>query len=566
MEFIVSIASSIVNCVVPCISSQIDYIRSYKKKFEKLESEVQRLEDTKVSMQHRVDEAERNGENIEEIVQNWLKEANDTVAKVKKLIDVEAGCCRRQCLNPWTRNRLSRKFEEMTREISHVIANGNFNIVSYRVAPEVTISPFCRGYEALESRTSMLNQIKEALKDPKFYMIGVHGMGGVGKTTLVNELAWQVKKDGSFGAVVIATITLSPIVEKIQDQIADALLDGKLGKTTKEGRAGALRSHPTYAVQRYTKMKEWPKVDQLQKCHYIIIPWSYIDELPEKLECPELKLLSIENIGYYKLRVPDNFFSGMREVRTLHLYGMAFTSSLVLSLHLLINLRTLNLYNFEDLSFAKLKHVKDVLYELDEEGFPQLKNLHIQDSDELLHIINLRGLVIPHSAFPNLETLVLHSLNNMEEICHGPLPTQSFAKLKVVMSKLETLKLYHLHACKIWDDKFLARALVKLQRLHISKCSMLKEIFVQEEGEVQFPNLETLDISSMDDLKSIWPNQLAPNSFGKLKGIHIGDCKSLDYVFPISVAKELRQLQSLEINELRKCSIQSSGVHIEVRQ
>ncbi|TKY49290.1 disease resistance protein [Spatholobus suberectus] len=330
----------------------------------------------------------------------------------------------------------------MTEKISQVIAHGKFDRISYRVASKVRTTPFCTDYQALDSRTSTVNEIKEALRDPEIYMIWVHGMGGVGKTTLVDELASLVKADGSFDTVVIATITHSPDVKNIQGQVADALFDRKLEK----------ESTPTYAVHRFTNLKEWPKVDQLQKYHYIIIPWSYIDELPEKLQCPELKLLLLHSI-------------------------------------------------VEDLSFAKLKQVKDVLYEFDEEGFPRLKNLHIQDSDELLHIINSRGLVNRHSAFPNLETLVLHSLNNMEEICDGPLPTQSFAKLKV-----------------------------------------------------QFPNLETLVISYMDDLKSIWPNQLAPNSFGKLKGIHIGDCKSLDYVFPISVAKELRQLQILKINE---CAIKN---------
>ncbi|RDY13693.1 putative disease resistance protein, partial [Mucuna pruriens] len=606
----------------------------------------------------------------------------------------------------------------------------------------------------------------------------------------------------------------------------------------------ASRFHPTYAVPRYTKMKEWP-MDDLQTCHYIIIPVCYIDELPEKLECPELKLLVLGNGHTYAyLKVPDNFFSGMIEVSTLDLYGMKFTPSLPPSLNLLINLRSLilvrcnlgdirlvgklknleilslekssieelpkeighltrlrllnltkcsplrviprnlissltcleelymggcsiewavegresesnnaslgelrnlhhlttleiliqdtsalprdlhflanleryciligkmwewhlqwsggaretsrtlkltdswctsvSLTSVEDLSFANLKRVKDVLYELNDEGFPQLKHLHIQDSDELLHIIDSRGLVNPHSAFPNLETLVLRSLNNIEEICHGPIPTPSFEKLQVikvggcdrlknlflyslvrnlsqlhemeiskckdmkeiiamekqedekevpkivlpelrsltliglpmlqsfylsltvdkgnpsiesiplalfneqvVMPKLEILRLCDIDTCNIWDDQFLvhsciqnlthltlfgckrltslfspsvARGLVKLKYLDINLCSMLQEIFVQDKEVtvveytltltvVQFPNLETLRIAKCD-LKSIWPNRLAPNSFCKLEKINIANCRRLDYVFPICLAKELRQIQFLQI-------------------
>ncbi|RDX58118.1 putative disease resistance protein, partial [Mucuna pruriens] len=522
----------------------------------------------------------------------------------------------------------------------------------------------------------------------------------------------------------------------------------------------ASRFHPTYAVPRYTKMKEWP-MDELQTCHYIIIPLCYIDKLPEKLECPELELLVLGNGHTYAyLKVPDNFFSGMREVSSLDLCGMKFTPSLPPSLCLLINLRSLillrcnlgdirivgkltnleilsfeesnieelpkeiahlthlrllnlancpklrviptnlissltcleelymggcsiewevegresesnnaslgelrylhllttleiliqdtsvlprdlqflaklerycilignmwewhsqwsggahessrtlklidswctsiSLTSVEDLSFANLKRVKDVVYELNDEGFPQLKHLHIQDSDDLLHIINSKGLVNPHSAFPNLETLVLRSVNNMKEVCHGSLPTPSFEKLQVIKvdgcDRLKNLFSYSL-----------LRNLSQLNKMKISDCKDMKAIIALEKQEdekevpkivlpelrsltlerlpmfqsfhlslnvdkgnpsiesiplalfnqqVQFPNLETLRINKYD-LKSIWPNQLAQNSFCKLKKINIGDCAGLDYVFPISVAKELRQLQDLEISH---CGIEN---------
>ena len=235
--------SEIANYVITFIKGQIGYISSYDENLEKLITEVQTLKDTQDSVQHRVVEAERNGDKIENIVQNWLKKANDIVTAANKVIDVEGArwCLGQYCPYLWTRCQLSKSFEKMTKEISDVIEKGKFDTISYRDAPDVTITPFSRGYEALESRTPMLNEIKEILKDPKMYMIGVHGMGGVGKTTLVNELAWQVKKDGLFVAVAIANITNSPNVKRIQDQIADALLDRKFEKETEGGRATELR-------------------------------------------------------------------------------------------------------------------------------------------------------------------------------------------------------------------------------------------------------------------------------------------------------------------------------------
>ncbi|RZB66131.1 Disease resistance protein isoform G [Glycine soja] len=1031
--------SEIANYVITFIKGQIGYISSYQENLQKLITEVQTLKDTQDGVQHRVVEAERNGDKIENIVQNWLKNANEIVAAANKVIDVEGDrwCLGQYCPYLWTRCQLSKSFEKMTKEISDVKEKGKFDSISYRDAPDVTITPFSRGYEALESRTSMLNEIKEILKDPKMYMIGVHGMGGVGKTTLVNELAWQVKKDGLFVAVAIANITNSPNVKRIQGQIADALLDRKLEKETEGGRATELRqrikkqekvliilddiwseldltevgipfgdehngcklvitsrerevlikmdTQKDFNLTALLEEDSWnlfqkiagnvvnevsikPIAEEVAKCcaglpllitavskglkkkevHAWRVALKQLKEFKHKelennvypalklsydfLDTEELKslFLFIGSFGLNEIRTEDlfrccwglgfyggvdklmeardthytlinelrasslllegeldwvrmhdvvrdvaksiaskspptdptyptyadqfrkchyitsesltevrddNVFSGMGEAMTLSVYKMSFTPFLPPSLNILISLRSLNLnscilgdirivaelsnleilslagssiaklpeeikhltrlrllnlthcdslrviptnllsglmcleelymsgcYNIEwevegrksdsnnanvrelqnlhnlttleisfkdtsvlpmdfqfpanlkrydiligswqlfylwyvgglertlkltgnwwtsrslfntveELSFAELKGVKD-LYDLDVEGFPRLKHLYIQDNYELLHLINPRRLVNPHSAFLNLETLVLDDLCKMEEICHGPMQTQSFAKLKVikvtscdglknlflysltgnlpqlrqmqisncrgmteiiamerqedrkelqqivlpelhsvtlqglpelqsfycsvtvdqgnpssqsislalfnqqvVTPKLETLELYGMKVCKIWDDKLsvhscfqnlthlritrcnhltslfscgVTRALVKLQHVMISSCERLKMLFAQE--EVEFPNSEIVEISIMNDWESIRPNQVPPNSFHHKLVIYIDRCESMDFVFPISAAKELRQHQFLEI---RSCGIKN---------
>ncbi|MCI55016.1 disease resistance protein, partial [Trifolium medium] len=93
---------------------------------------------------------------------------------------------------------------------SQVLAEGKFDTISYRVPAQVTVMPYGRGYEALDSRTSMLTAIMMELKNPNNSIIGVYGMGGVGKTKLVEQLAWQAKNDRLFSVVAMATITDSP--------------------------------------------------------------------------------------------------------------------------------------------------------------------------------------------------------------------------------------------------------------------------------------------------------------------------------------------------------------------
>ncbi|KEH38432.1 LRR and NB-ARC domain disease resistance protein [Medicago truncatula] len=248
MDVIISIAAKIAEIMVAPIGRQFRYILYYKDYLKKMKTDVQKLEGIKNSVQHTVDEARRNGEEIENVVQNWMSKVDNTFAEANKLIDNEDLAIGQRSMrnfpNLRTRHQLSKKIKKMIQKISEVIVEGKFDRISYRASLQVTITPFGRGYEALHSRTSMLNEIMLALKDPNIFIIGVYGMGGVGKTTLVKELAWQAENDESFSAVVMATITGSPDVIEIQGQIADAL-DLKFNKETKEGRARELRERIT---------------------------------------------------------------------------------------------------------------------------------------------------------------------------------------------------------------------------------------------------------------------------------------------------------------------------------
>ena len=94
-------------------------------------------------------------------------------------------------------------------------------------------------------------------------------------------------------------------------------------------------------VMRDEGLVEWPDEDDMKMCTSIFVFSSDIHELPDSLECPELRCLYV----YAKdressFKISDTFFKGMRKLKVLDLTYMRI-SSLPSSLKLLTNLRTL---------------------------------------------------------------------------------------------------------------------------------------------------------------------------------------------------------------------------------
>ena len=94
-------------------------------------------------------------------------------------------------------------------------------------------------------------------------------------------------------------------------------------------------------VMRDEDLVEWPDEDDMNMCTAIVVLNSNIHELPEGLECPELRYLDVyakDREGSFK--ISDTFFEGMRKLKAIDLTYMRI-SSLPSSLKLLTNLRTL---------------------------------------------------------------------------------------------------------------------------------------------------------------------------------------------------------------------------------
>ncbi|KAH9688656.1 putative disease resistance protein [Citrus sinensis] len=227
MEIIISVAAKVAEYLVAPIIYPFTYCCTYKTNFEKLNNEVDKLKNARDSMQYKVDDSRIKGDGIQQHVEEWLIAANKEINEVEKLIEDKENsnnrCLKGLCPNLRTRYQLSKKAERETNAIVGLHEKGRFDSVSFRSIPEETWLKSTQDFMHFESRKSTLKEILDAFSNRNFNMIGVYGMGGIGKTTLVKEVGRQAKENNLFEKVISSRVSQTPQIKEIQGEIAEKI-------------------------------------------------------------------------------------------------------------------------------------------------------------------------------------------------------------------------------------------------------------------------------------------------------------------------------------------------------
>ena len=216
-DIVISIAAKIAEYLVDPIERRLSYLFSHRGHIHRLQKEVVELMHLRDDVRIAVEEAMRRGDQIRPTVQHWLTRADELTRQAEVLmIDENKSCFNGWCPNLKSRYQLSKKAQKMSYVIDKIQFDGHlFDSLSSR-APQIL-----KNYGPLESRASTMNKIMDALRDDEMKMIGVWGMGGVGKTTLVKQVAEQAMQEKMFTTQVYINVSWTGDSERIQQGIAD---------------------------------------------------------------------------------------------------------------------------------------------------------------------------------------------------------------------------------------------------------------------------------------------------------------------------------------------------------
>ncbi|XP_042420179.1 probable disease resistance protein At4g27220 [Zingiber officinale] len=197
-----------------------------KKKFEKLKEQFDLLKAIRDDTQQKVEAAKRNNKVISDEVNLWLNKVlelegkfNNIEKNFNRIVEDEKFCIPSLV----SRYKVGREATRKKDKALKLLDRSNFQAFSHPLDPSTVNHPSNADFVSFGATKEAMQKVIDALNDDKVNLIGIYGMGGVGKTTLMEEIGRMVKGAKTFDVVIDVVVSQNPNIAQIQRDIADAL-------------------------------------------------------------------------------------------------------------------------------------------------------------------------------------------------------------------------------------------------------------------------------------------------------------------------------------------------------
>ncbi|KAL9414700.1 hypothetical protein AB3S75_043039 [Citrus x aurantiifolia] len=230
MEILAGIASKLGELLVDATVKQARYLFCFNSIVKELEDKQTNLKEAQEGINERVEQERQRHRaiDIEKDVEKWLADVVKEMADVRTLkanLDEKKSCFNGWCPNWGCRYWMGRKASKETRKLSDLLQDrSKFSIVARpKPLPLDKELPIPRHFMPFGTTKSACYQIIKALKGDNTKMVGLHGLGGVGKTTLAKFVGNQLREEKFFDEVGIATVSQDPNIINVQSELVKSL-------------------------------------------------------------------------------------------------------------------------------------------------------------------------------------------------------------------------------------------------------------------------------------------------------------------------------------------------------
>ncbi|XP_029143422.1 uncharacterized protein [Arachis hypogaea] len=255
----------------------------------------------------------------------------------------------------------------------------------------------------------------------------------------------------------------------------------------------------------------------------------------------------------------------------------------------------------EVLKLEGVKDMKNVICELDDNGFQCLTNLELYSCPDVMYVVDCITAT-SYTAFPLLKSLSIMNLPMLKEICkasdnhhkvNNPLISEFLNLEKLYLERLPLFTGFsnaidsteppsstdsshrgssctnkRVNASQTKEDESMSKSNCQnklfssiwmlqfpvLETITLEICHSLEEVFdlreyLKSSNTQMFPQLREINIYRLPKLKYVWGN--VPHSvdgFHNLRSIQISSCDSLSHVFTPATVKAMVNLETLKIS------------------
>ncbi|KAH7672187.1 P-loop containing nucleoside triphosphate hydrolase protein [Dioscorea alata] len=233
MDLVKLCLSPLCSCMQsPVVRQDMSYVFSTEEKLDDLEDAMKDLMAKKMDIQRKLDDPQNKGKLLDNQLQRWFHKVGEKDDNVKQLLDEHSKgtCVAGSCfLNCFSRYRISSAAIKLKEEINQLKAEQL--VISLVEIPPPKPVPASHRIVG-KGIASKLDTICSYLTDETFGMLGVWGMGGVGKTTLLRKIQSLLDNANmGFNHVLFIVASQNIQLEKLMEEIAKKLqLPSSAGK------------------------------------------------------------------------------------------------------------------------------------------------------------------------------------------------------------------------------------------------------------------------------------------------------------------------------------------------